>query len=68
MQSASGFSQVSSCPLLNPHQAHLPKHQGIVEINFLACFSFLQDNVHLILLFRLAEPNCCLYVLQFLFI
>ncbi|XP_019183485.1 PREDICTED: uncharacterized protein LOC109178313 isoform X2 [Ipomoea nil] len=28
VQGASGFSQVSSCPLLNPHQAHLPKHQG----------------------------------------
>ncbi|XP_031116396.1 uncharacterized protein LOC116020072 [Ipomoea triloba] len=28
MQSGSAFSQVSSCPLLNPHQAHLPKHQG----------------------------------------
>ncbi|KAK4355251.1 hypothetical protein RND71_024222 [Anisodus tanguticus] len=28
VQSAVGFSQVSSCPLLIPHQVHPPKHQG----------------------------------------
>ncbi|KAK3014484.1 hypothetical protein RJ639_009387 [Escallonia herrerae] len=27
VQGAAAFSQVSSCPLLTPHQVHLPKHQ-----------------------------------------
>lgn len=33
VQGATAFSQVSTCPLLTPHQVHLAKHQGITMIS-----------------------------------
>ncbi|KAL2523695.1 hypothetical protein Adt_08749 [Abeliophyllum distichum] len=35
IQSASGFSQAATGPLLNPHHMHLPKHQDSVQTKYM---------------------------------